>query len=154
MESLMARSPFYVVMIAGAALLTGTSAVRMVSAQSADERAVRAVAQAYFDGRARRDTVLLGSAFLLPQATMYAWRDTALLELPILRWLERIANAPSTPRDPNDRDRIVSVDIDHTVAHLKLQTTTAQMVITDHMNLVKVNGRWVVVSKIFEAVPR
>ena len=150
----MSRSPFYVATITGALLLTTTSAVQMISAQSADERAVRAVAQAYFDGRARHDTVLLGSAFLLPQATMYAWRDTALLELPIPRWLERMAAPLSTPRDPNERDQIVSVDVDHTVAHLKLRTTTAQMVITDHMNLVKVNGRWVVVSKIYEAIPR
>ena len=97
--------------------------VSMVDAQSADERAVRAVAQAYFDGRARRDTVLLGSAFLLPQATMYAWRDTTLLELPIPQWLVRIANAPNTPRDPADRDEIVSIDIDHTVAHAKVRTT-------------------------------
>ena len=147
--------PFLIPILAlGATLATG-AVVRLAVAESADERAVRAVAQAYFDGRARGDTALLGSAFLLPQATMYAWRDTALLELPIPRWLERIAsNARMIPPDPSARDRIVSVDVDHTVAHLKLETRTADRVITDHMNLVKVNGRWVIVSKIFENVPR
>jgi|SRR5688572_25850548 hypothetical protein len=119
-----------------------------------DERAIRAVAQAYFDGRERGDTALLGSAFLLPQATMYAWRDTVLLDLPIPTWLVRIANAPRSARPPEDRDRILSIDIDHTVAHMKLETRTRDRVITDHMNLVKVNGRWVVVNKIFENVPR
>lgn len=150
----MRRSPLTLGLLLGASLVTTATVVKLAVAESADERAVRAVAQAYFDGRARRDTVLLGSAFLLPQATMYAWRDTALLELPIPAWLVRIANAPNTPRDPNDRDRVVAVDIDHTVAHLKLETRTTDRVITDHMNLVKVNGRWVIVSKIFENVPR
>lgn len=119
-----------------------------------DERAIRAVAQAYFDGRERGDTALLGSAFLLPQATMYAWRDTVLLDLPIPTWLVRIANAPRSTRPPEDRDRVLSIDIDHTVAHMKLETRTRDRVITDHMNLVKVNGRWLVVNKIFENVPR
>src|SRR5688500_20350889 len=54
----------------------------------------------------------------------------------------------------SDLDRILAIDIDHTVAHMKLETRTRDRVITDHMNLVKVNGRWVVVNKIFENVPR
>jgi hypothetical protein len=138
----------------GAILLLAAAAIPQAQDRRADERAIRAVAQAYFDGRAQHDTVLLGSAFLLPQATMYAWRDTTLLELPIPQWLVRMANAPGTPRDPAERDRIVSIDVDHTVAHMKLQTVTANRIVTDHMNLVKVNGRWVVVSKIFEIVAR
>lgn len=137
-----------------ATLLLAAATLPADQTRADDERAIRAVAQAYFDGRARGDTALLGSAFLLPQATMYAWRDTALLDLPIPTWLVRIANAPRTPRPPEDRDRILSIDIDHTVAHMKLETRTRDRVITDHMNLVKVNGRWVVVNKIFENVAR
>ena len=137
-----------------ATLLLGAAVHPEDQGRADDERAIRAVAQAYFDGRARGDTALLGSAFLLPQATMYAWRDTVLLDLPIPTWLVRIANAPRTPRPPEDRDRILAIDIDHTVAHMKLETRTRDRVITDHMNLVKVNGRWVVVNKIFENVPR
>lgn len=135
-------------------LLLGAAVYPEDQGRADDERAIRAVAQAYFDGRARGDTALLGSAFLLPQATMYAWRDTSLLELPIPQWLVRIANAPRSPRPPEDRDRILAIDIDQTVAHMKLETRTRDRVITDHMNLVKVNGRWVVVNKIFENVPR
>ena len=137
-----------------AAILLGAAVVPEDQGRADDERAIRAVAQAYFDGRERGDTALLGSAFLLPQATMYAWRDTVLLDLPIPTWLVRIANAPRNPRPPEDRDRILSLDIDHTGAHMKLETRTRDRVITDHMNLVKVKGRWVVVNKIFENVPR
>ena len=137
-----------------AILLLGAAVHPEQQGRAEDERAIRAVAQAYFDGRARGDTALLGSAFLLPQATMYAWRDTVLLDLPIPSWLVRIANAPRSPRPPEDRDRILSIDIDHTVAHMKLETRTRDRVTTDHMNLVKVNGRWLVVNKIFENVPR
>lgn len=137
-----------------AVLLLGAAIYPEDQGRADDERAIRAVAQAYFDGRERGDTALLGSAFLLPQATMYAWRDTVLLDLPIPTWLVRIANAPRNPRPPEDRDRILSIDIDHTVAHMKLETRTRDRVITDHMNLVKVNGRWLVVNKIFESVAR
>jgi hypothetical protein len=147
-------APTFWLTTAGLALTVG-SVVKITSAQSRDEQAVRAVVQAYFDGRARSDTALLGSAFLLPQATMYAWRDTALLELPIPAWLQRIAANPRTgPRDPRETDEVLAIDIDHTVAHAKVRTVTADRVITDHMNLVKVRGRWVIVSKIFESVPK
>ena len=135
-------------------LLLGGAVFPEDQGRADDERAIRAVAQAYFDGRARGDTALLGSAFLLPQAAMYAWRDTVLLDLPIPTWLVRIANAPRNTRPPEDRDRILAIDIDHTVAHMKLETRTRDRVITDHMNLVKVNGRWGVEKKMFENVPR
>ena len=141
-----------------AVMATGTvltTAATVDPTLATDEAEIRRVVAAYFDGRASGDTALLGSAFLLPQATMYAWRDTTLLELPIPQWLVRIANNQRmVPRDPAERDEVLSIDIDHTVAHAKVRTTTPRFVITDHMNLVKVRGRWVIVNKIFESVPR
>ena len=116
-----------------------------------DEDAIRRVVGYYFEGGTAGDSSVVAKAFHR-SAMMFYVRDTAFMQVPIFPdYLARVA-APRPAGASNDRTKkeIVSIDIAGSAAVAKLRLTQPNMVLTDYMSLLKINGEWKIVNKIFD----
>jgi len=67
-------------------------------------------------------------------------------DVPIADYITRVKANPA----PSGRKiEIVSINIEGNAAHAKLKIETQQAILYDYMNLLKINGEWKIVSKIF-----
>jgi hypothetical protein len=116
-----------------------------------DEEAIRRVVGYYFEGGTAGDSSVVAKAFH-KSAMMFFVRDTAFVQMPIFSdYLARVA-APRPAGASRDQTKkeIVSIDIAGTAAVAKLKLTQASAVLTDYMSLLKINGEWRSVNKIFD----
>jgi hypothetical protein len=122
---------------------------------SADEQGIRQAVQYYFDGGRNADSATMGKGFEASVAHMLYVRDNQLNDVPIPQFLARIAaqRTPEFKPDSNQR-RVVSVDFAGNSGIAKLETITPQYLVIDYMSLLKVDGRWKIVNKIFDRLPR
>lgn len=131
----------------GVALLAAGAAD--LSARRADEAAVRQAVQHYFDGGRNRDSVALRKAFH-PEARMLFARDGKLVLVPIGDYIARVAADRLEPGEVDSTvRRVVSVDVVGDAAIAKLELKRPDALLTDYMSLLEVDGRWVIVNKIF-----
>ena len=115
-----------------------------LSARWDDEAAIRQTVQYYFDGGKNRDSLTLRKAFH-PEARMLFAREGKLVVVPIGEYITRVGSESHKPGEVDSTERkVVSVDV---VAKLELKRPNA--VLTDYMSLLKVEGRWLIVNKIF-----
>ena len=132
---------------AGVALLAAGAAD--LSARRANEAAVRQAVQHYFDGGRNRDSVALRKAFH-PEARMLFARDGKLVLVPIGDYIARVAADRLEPGEVDSTvRRVVSVDVVGDAAIAKLELKRPDALLTDYMSLLEVDGRWVIVNKIF-----
>jgi regulator of protease activity HflC (stomatin/prohibitin superfamily) len=132
-----------------AALVTSVSA----SAQtSSEEAAVRAVLQRYLDGHATGN----GSHFFAamhPEMRMMSVREGRLTGRTAAEYIAGASGLPAA--DEAQRLRwIESVDVTGGAAHAKIVLDYPTVRLTDYMNLLKVDGEWRIVNKIFHAEPK
>ena len=141
-------------------LLIATSAALLaagaadLSARWADEAAIRQTVQYYFDGGRTRDSLTLRKAFH-PEARMLFARDGKLVLVPIGEYITRVGSERLKPGEVDSTERkVVSVDVvgDAAVAKLELKRPNARLI--DYMSLLKVDGRWLIVNKIFSRETR
>lgn len=115
-------------------------------AQSQDEAGVRECLQNYMSGQGDR----VEKAFH-PSATMkyIDLQSKEFKDVPIADYISRVkANSSSGAR--NDRKiEIVSLNVEGSAAQAKIKIETEKAILYDYMNLLKVNGEWKIVSKIF-----
>jgi CheY-like chemotaxis protein len=148
-------------------LLTAPLAAALLFAGSpllssrADDAAVRATVQRYFDGQRNGDADLMGSAFA-PGSNMIYIRDSALAIMPIPEFVERVregaakakaAPQPATKPAPAPQ-KVASVDIAGNAAIARLETHRPDMIVVDYMTLLKIKGEWLIVNKSFDRVKR
>jgi Putative lumazine-binding len=134
--------------------LIGTVLLAAAGRVSPEEQAIRRhIERYYFEGVRNSDTAAAHKAFH-PVAKMYFLRDGGFAERTIPDWLAVIAEkAPKPPRPDNFPRRVVAVDVSGGAATAKLELRYADAVITDYMSLLKVNGEWTIVGKIFDRRP-
>lgn len=115
-------------------------------AQSTDEAGVRECLQNYMSGQGDR----VEKAFH-PSATMkyIDVQSKEFKDVPIADYITRVkANSSSGAR--NDRKiEIVSLNVEGSAAQAKIRIETEKAILWDYMNLLKINGEWKIVSKIF-----
>jgi protease I len=129
-----------------ALLLTGAADL---SARWADEAAIRQTVQYYFDGGKNRDSVALRKAFH-PDARMLFAKDGKLVVVPIGEYISRVAENKLKPGEVDStKRRVTSVDVAGDAAIARLELERRDALLTDYMSLLKVDGRWVIVNKIF-----
>ena len=136
-------------------LLIATSAALLaagaadLSARWADEAAIRQTVQYYFDGGKNRDSLTLRKAFH-PEARMLFAREGKLVVVPIGEYITRVGSESLKPGEVDSTERkVVSVDVVGDAAVAKLELKRPNAVLTDYMSLLKVDGRWLIVNKIF-----
>ena len=125
-------------------------AARAQSAPIQDERAAAAeAALAYVRGGDFGDMEAFRRAFH-PSARLQVVRDGAYAEVSLEEYL-----APVTPRTSTDRQtRVTLLDLTGTAAVARVEIVSGDWLITDYLSLLKVDGRWQIVNKIFDRSPR
>ncbi len=109
--------------------------------------AVAAVVQMYVDGAAKADVGLLKEAFH-ESARMFGNEGDERSDIPIGEFFEYVATMPIP--GPGFRYRIVSIDVveDAAVAVLA-EDDYHGMDYVDYFSLIKVDGAWKIVNKLF-----
>jgi hypothetical protein len=126
-------------LLAMAILLTGS----LLAQTNTDEAGVKACLENYMSG----DGVRVEKAFH-PSATMkyIDVQSGEFKDVPIADYIARVkANTTKTER----KIEIASLNIEGNAAQAKIKIETAQAILNDYMNLLKINGEWKIVSKIF-----
>jgi hypothetical protein len=108
-----------------------------------EETAVRTCLEHYMSGDGNR----METAFH-PSATM-KYVDVQSGEFKDVPIAEFIARVKANPNKADRKIEIISLNIEGTAAQAKIKIETAQAVLYDYMNLLKINGEWKIVSKIF-----
>lgn len=129
----------------GGAFVAGT---RGATADNADEVGVRRALEAYLQGHATG----VGDHFWRAMHTdmrMSFVRDGKLVHRTAA---EYIGGAPGKPAadEATRKRRIVSIDITGTAAMAKIELDYPDALLTDYMALLKVDGEWKIVDKIFD----
>jgi hypothetical protein len=120
---------------------------------SNDRQAIEQMAQTYLDGLYEGDADKLASVFHDTSVLTYE-QDGKLVVLPREQWLKMVRERPK-PKDkglPRD-DVILMIDQSGpTTAFVKLKCQIPPRYFTDYLNLLKIDGRWVVAQKVFATV--
>jgi 4-oxalocrotonate tautomerase len=115
-----------------------------------DFTAISAVLQDYFDGLHYSDTKRLAGAFH-PDAHYVCAVETPLLKLDMPAYFAVVDKRPS-PASRNERrtDKIISIEFAGPVtAFARLQCSIGPKQFIDMLTLIKVDGRWQIISKVF-----
>jgi Putative lumazine-binding len=113
-------------------------------AQSSEEPAVRECLQNYMSGQGDR----VEKAFH-PSATMkyIDFQSKEFKDVPIAEYIARVKG--NTGARTDRKIEVTSLNIEGTAAQAKIKIETDKVILYDYMNLLKINGEWKIVSKIF-----
>jgi Putative lumazine-binding len=115
-------------------------------AQKTDEEAVRACLENYMSGEGDR----MEKAFH-PSATM-KYIDAQSNEFKDVPIAEFIARVKGNTTKQDRKIEIAALNIEGNAANGKIKIETEKAILYDYMNMLKINGEWKIVSKIFSRV--
>ena len=123
--------------------LTTITSLKTFAQSSDEEKAVRACLEEYMSGDGNR----MEKAFH-PSASM-KYIDAQTGEFKDVPIADFIARAKANTNKQERKISIVSVNIEGNAANGKIKIETDKVILYDYMNMLKVNGEWKIVSKIF-----
>ena len=112
-------------------------------AQSTDEADARACLENYMSGDGNR----MEKAFHTSATMKYIDAQTG--EFKDVAIADFIARAKANTTKQERKIEIVSLDIEGNAANGKIKIETGKAILYDYMNMLKINGEWKIVSKIF-----
>lgn len=113
--------------------------------------AVVATVQLYFKGHATGDGDYFRKAFH-PEAKLFWVKDNALAQKTSAEFAAGATGKPADDESKRKR-RVQLVDISGDTAVVKVQLDYPGGGFIDYLSLLKLDGRWVIVNKIFHRVP-
>ena len=117
------------------------------AARAREDSSVRAVVQRYLHGLKFNDTVSLHEAFW-PEAKLFAIRPNGQInELTQAKWYAMFEK--SAGQEEKGDLRIAAVDITGNAAAVKVVEDYPDSRYTDYLNLLRIDGRWWIVNKIY-----
>ena len=136
-------------------MMLGLSTPMLAQTTATDKKLLEETLMNYLDGGTFGDTTRVTAAFH-PSATMkFVNNQTGkFTDVPIADYLKGAkANAG---KKADRRTRIVSYDMMGTAAQAKVESAYPTFKFIDYFNLLKIDGRWLIVSKIFyrEELPK
>lgn len=142
----------WIAILALVSLVPVPAAAENAPTAGAEDAAVRAAIDHYFRGHATGDGAHFRKVFH-PSSKLYWIRDGQIAERTSEDY---IAGSPGKPAaDENVRKRTVEwIDVTGDTAVAKLRLDYPGVVLTDYMALLKVNGEWKIVNKIFNRAPK
>ncbi len=143
------------VFLGASALILG-GALAPSRQQPDDEREIRRIiTEYYFEGGRHGDSSRVRQAFDLDRTHMFYVQADTLVDVPIPEYVRRIGAGGARPdfRPDTNLRRIVMVDVSGKAAVAKLEIHTPSALLVDYMSLLKVNGRWRIMNKIFDRLP-
>lgn len=135
------------------ALLGASGVMAPIAAQSGDdEAAVRAALELYMRTHATGEGEHVARAFH-PDLVMYAFRDGALVSRTGAAFIAGFGGQAAA--DEAQRNRwIAMVDIHGTAAVAKVILDYPAVRFTDYFTLLKIDGEWKIMNKVFHADPK
>lgn len=125
-----------------------------LSAQSkAEKTAVEKTLQNYLEGGTNGDTTRLITAFHPSASMKFVDNKTGeFRDVPIKDYLDGARKSAGKKSDR--KTKILSYDIDGTAAQAKVEIDFGTGMFHDYFNLLKINGEWKIVSKIFYRIDK
>jgi hypothetical protein len=124
-----------------------TAVLSPAAAQGGEEAAVRKALEHYLQGHATGDGAHHRMAFF-PQANLYFVQNGALTTVTSEEYASRSPGRPAAD-EAQRRRRIAHIDISGTAAVAKIELDYPNARFVDYMSLLKVNGEWRIIAKIF-----
>jgi len=124
---------------------------RLEATPESDRNAVTATVQLYFRGHATGDGAYFKKAFH-PEAKLFSVKDGALAQKTAAEFVAGASGKPAADEAKRLR-KIMLVDVTGDTAIAKVELDYPGNRIIDYLSLLKVDGRWVVINKIFYRVP-
>ncbi len=122
------------------------------SSKNPEEAGVRAALEAYLEGHATGQGEAFRRAFQ-PEARMLFVRDGKFVKTEIADFIARAPGKPAA--DESQRKRTIDfIDISGDAAIARLTLDYPDVKFVDYMTLLKVEGEWRIVSKVFDAYRR
>ena len=115
-----------------------------LQAQDGELEAIRTTLNYYLDGGTNNDFEMLKKAFH-PNATMKSYGENYQEYNALDFFGSRMKPGPKQDR----KTKIVSVSISGTAANAKLEIAYPTFSFIDYMNLLKIDGEWKIVGKIY-----
>jgi hypothetical protein len=144
----MRRTPSYLqvvlVLLAGALPLAAQTTGR-----SSDEAAVRAVLEQYLHGLKFNDTSSLHEAFWADARLFYIKPDSQLGQWTQASWYATFAG--SAGKEEQGELRIAALEVTRDMAMAKIVEDYPRSRYTDYISLLRIQGRWWIVNKIYTA---
>ncbi|SHK10087.1 nuclear transport factor 2 family protein [Chryseobacterium polytrichastri] len=130
-------------------LFTGSLVISAQQRQS-DKQLIRKVLTNYIEGRNNGDTARLSSAFH-PQADLRSRDEKTgkLMIWPIADYINRFTPGAKI----NCTGKIISINIAGNAAQAKIKLYYPDKTYADYFNLLKIDEKWVIASKIFSIYP-
>jgi hypothetical protein len=119
---------------------------------SDDEAGVRAALQHYLNGHATGSPDEMRQAFH-PEARMTFVRDGKLVITPIAEYIARFTGQVAADEAQRKR-RITDVEVTGNAATGRIELDYPSALLVDYMTLLKDNGRWVIIAKSFQSLPK
>ncbi len=121
-------------------------------AQNAEEVAARKPLESYLQGHATGDSMHFKAAFH-PEAKLFWMRDGKLMQRTSAEYISRASGKPAADEAQRKR-HIASLDLTGNSAVAKIVLDYPDALITDYMSLLKVDGEWKIMNKIFYVEPK
>lgn len=123
-----------------------------IQAQNPDEAAVRIVVESYLHGLKFNDVPSLQKAFW-PEAKLYfVSRDGHLGQLTQADWYKGFAQ--SAGKEEKGDLRITALEVTKDIASVKVVEDYPGSRYTDYISLVRFDGKWMIVNKVYTAEKR
>jgi hypothetical protein len=132
-----------------AAVVLVSGGLTAFSTQTADEREVRAALEHYLAGHATGDGAHFKMVFH-PDSKLYFNRDGQFSTRTSADYIAGASGKPAADEAQRKR-RIASVDVTGDAAMAKVELDYPTVFFTDYFNLLKVDGKWLIVNKTFHA---
>jgi hypothetical protein len=126
-------------------LVAACSSLSSASPSATDE--IKATVELYFAGHATGDGTYWRRAFH-PVAVLYWVKDGALATRPLDEFVAGATGKPAPDEDKRGR-KITLVDVAEDAAVVKVELDYPDVKFVDYLSLLRVEGRWVIVNKIF-----
>ena len=128
------------------AIVTLLLSIAGIGQNKTDEEAVKACLENYMSGDGDR----MEKAFH-PSATM-KYIDAQSSEFKDVPIADFIARAKASTTKQERKIEIAAINIEGNAASGKIKIETEKVILYDYMNMLKINGEWKIVSKIFSRV--
>jgi hypothetical protein len=145
----MMRSKILVVGVLAAAVTAVTAAS---FAPNANEAEVRAAVEHYLLGHATGDGAHFKMVFH-PESKLYFNRDGKFSTRTSQEYIAGASGKPAADEAQRKR-RIVAVDVTGDAAIAKVELDYPSALLTDYFTLLKVDGKWMIMNKIFNTQPK
>ena len=133
-------------------VLTLAESADLHVASEAEAAAARIPLENYISAHATGNPDYIRKAFL-PQAKIMAFRDGKLLNLSVEEFASRFSGKPAADESQRKR-RIDSLNITGNAGVARIILDYPDTTLTDYMSLLKVDGEWKIVNKVFNAEPK